>query len=257
MSAKILIFDLELSPALGYLWGLFDQTIAVNQIYRDWFVMSWAAKWRGEPRIFYQDQRNAKNIEDDKKILLELWKLLDAADVVITQNGIRFDEKKVNARFIIHGIAPPSPYRHIDTLRLAKKRFGFTSNKLEYLSDKLCPETKKDAHKEYPGFELWRACLAGDGRAWKEMERYNRQDVIATEAVFERLAPWGIGIDLNVYSEDTIVRCQCGVSNLQKRGFLHTGTGKFQRYQCMQCGAWRSSKVNLLSPEKKKSLRMP
>jgi len=54
------------------------------------------------------DQRYAKNIEDDSGILREIWKMLDEADIVITQNGRKFDQKKLNARFILNGFKPPS-----------------------------------------------------------------------------------------------------------------------------------------------------
>src|ERR1700722_10331801 len=145
---KVLLFDIETAPIIGYVWGLWDQTVGLNQIKSDWHLLSWSAKWLDDPasKVMYMDQRNEKNIENDKNILKALWKLLDAADVVITQNGIRFDSKKVNARFILNGMKPPSSYKHIDTCKIASRVFGFTSNKLEYLTDKLNTKYKKLKH---------------------------------------------------------------------------------------------------------------
>ena len=53
------------------------------------------------------------------------------------------DNKKLNARFMLNGMQPPSSFRNIDTKILAKRYFGFTSNKLAYLTDKLCKKYKK------------------------------------------------------------------------------------------------------------------
>jgi DNA polymerase elongation subunit (family B) len=255
MKPKILIFDVETAPILGYVWNLFDQNIALNQIKSDWHLLSWSAKWLGEKKVMYMDQRGAKDVSDDRKILAKLWELLDEADVVLTQNGKKFDVRKVNARFILQGFRPPSPYRHIDTLQLAKKHFGFTSNKLAYMSEKLCTKFKKSEHKKFPGFELWKACLAGNIQAWKEMEHYNKQDVLSLEELYLKLAPWGTGgVDLSVHDDLQAPICNCGSIRLQSRGYAFSSVGKFKKYQCQECGAWMQSKHNLLPKNKRKTL---
>lgn len=260
--AKILVFDLETAPLIANVWALWDQNVALNQIVSDWHLLSWAAKWIGNPKVMYMDQRNAKDMTDDSKILAVLWKLLDEADIVVAQNGQAFDCKKVNARFIMAGMNPPSPYKIIDTMLLAKKHFAFTSNKLEYMSDKLCKKHKKLKHAKFAGFELWAACLKGDLKAWEEMERYNKADVLATEELYEKLAPWGIpGVDGNVFHDAIELRCRniaCGNATLKKRGRLVNRSGVFQKYQCSSCGAWCSdtgAAKNLLSKEKMKSIK--
>jgi uncharacterized protein YprB with RNaseH-like and TPR domain len=252
---RVLLFDIETAPILGYVWGLFDQNIGLNQVHKDWHVLSWSAKWLDQKTIMYQDQRTAKVIEDDSKILKGIWNLLDEADIVITQNGKSFDVKKLNARFVFHGFKPPSSFRHIDVLRLARKYFGFTSNKLEYMTHKLNKQYKKLTHGKFAGFELWKQCLAGNQAAWKEMERYNKYDVLALEELYTKLIPWDSSLDFNVYSEGLDPVCKCGSTDFLKRGFFYSSVGKFQRYRCNTCGAETRSKTNLLSIEKKKSLR--
>ncbi len=130
MKPKILIYDIETSPLETYTWGIYDQNVSVNQIKKDWHLLSFAAKWFGEKEVTYYDQRRAKDVSNDKALLERLWRLLDESDIVITQNGKQFDQKKVYARFLFHGMLPPSPSRHIDTKQLAKRNFGFTSNSL-------------------------------------------------------------------------------------------------------------------------------
>lgn len=254
---KVLLFDIETAPILGYVWRLFDQNVALNQIHNDWYVLSWAAKWLGEPakNTMYMDQRAAKDIENDKTILKGIWKLLDEADIVVTQNGKSFDQKKLNARFILQGMSPPSSFRHIDTHRLAKKHFGFTSNKLEYMTDKLCVKYKKLKHGKFAGFQMWKEVLNGNIEAWKEMEKYNKYDVLSLEELYNKLIPWDNQIDFNIYHDDLEHVCKCGSKEFKKQGWYYTNTAKYQRYRCKSCGAESRDKVNQLTKEKLESLR--
>jgi DNA polymerase III epsilon subunit-like protein len=253
---KVLIFDIETAPILGYVWGLWDNNVALNQIHSDWHILSWSAKWLKSPEaeVMYLDQRGKKNIEDDKAILQKIWQLLDEADVVITQNGKNFDQKKLNARFILNGFQPPSSFKHIDTLQIAKKHFGFTSNKLAYMSDKLCVKYKKLDHAKFSGFELWKECLAGNLEAWNEMEVYNKHDVLALEELYEQLIPWDNSVNFNLYHDGVDNVCKCGSAAFIKNGYYYTNAGKFQKYRCKGCGHETRNKQNLLSKEKKDSL---
>lgn len=255
---KVLIFDIETAPILGYVWSLWEQNVALNQIAADWCVLSWSAKWLhdSEDKVMYMDQRNAKNIEDDRKILQEIWNLLDQADVVITQNGKKFDQKKLNARFILNGFPPPSSYKHIDTKIIAQRHFAFTSNRLEYMSEKLCTKHKKSKHAKFSGFEMWRQCMAGNREAWSEMERYNKLDVLSLEELYKKLAPWDSSINFNIYSDSVENTCRCGSADFIRNGFYYTNIGKYQRYKCKKCGAETRDRQNVLSKEKKESIRM-
>jgi hypothetical protein len=235
---KILALDIETSPIVSYTWGLFDQNVALNQVKEDWSVLAWCAKWVGS-----------------KKVMQEIWHLLDEADIVLTQNGKKFDIKKLNARFIINGMRPPSSFKQIDTLRIARKVFGFTSNKLEYMSNTLGLKHKKLKVKKFPGFDLWSECLKGNIEAWKEMERYNKSDVLALEELYKKLIPWDNSVNFNLYSRDNVTRCTCGSTNFIKNGYFYGAAGRYQRYKCSDCGSEIRDKQNLLSKEKKKSLK--
>jgi len=127
---------------------------------------------------------------NDKAIMQELWKLMDEADIICWQNGNAFDRKKINARFIAHGLGAPSQYKMIDTLLLARSNFSFFSNKLQHLSGMFAKKNKKDSHSDFPGFKLWDECLKGNIKAWNSMKKYNIIDVLALEEVFLALAPY-------------------------------------------------------------------
>lgn len=255
---KVLLFDIETAPILGYVWGLWENNLSLNQIKSDWYVLAWAAKWLGEPanQIMYMDQRKAKNIEDDTKILKGIWDLLDEASVVITQNGKQFDEKKLNARFILNGFKPPSSFKHIDTRQIAKRKFGFTSNKLEYMTHKLNKKYKKQRHLEFSGFELWTECLAGNLKAWKEMEKYNKYDVLSLEELYIKLQPWDNSFNPNLYEDEISLMCGCGSQDFVKNGYKYTSIGKYQRYCCKSCGAETRDRNNIFSKDKIKSLKV-
>jgi hypothetical protein len=253
---KVLLFDVETAPILAYCWSIWDQNIGLNQIKSDWYVIAWCAKWLGDTKVMYQDQRKAKNIEDDSNLLEGIWKLLDEADVVITQNGKHFDQKKLNARFVLNGYQPPNHYKHIDTKEIASKRFGFTSNKLEYMTDKLCTKYKKLKHEKFPGFELWAECLKGNKQAWDEMEKYNKHDVLALEELYNKLAPWDSTVNFNLYHDDIDNICSCGSTQFHKRGFIYTAVSKFQCYRCSRCGKELRGRINQFTQVKRASLRV-
>ena len=245
---RVLVFDIETAPILAYVWETRDQNIALNQIKSDWYVIAWSAKWLGDPpsKIMYQDQRHAKNMEDDRSILKPLWELLDQADIVVTQNGKNFDSPKLNARFISHGMRPPSPYKHLDTYQIVSRAAKFTSNKLEYLTEKLCKKYKKLAHKKFPGFSLWTECLKGNIKAWDEMKRYNIHDVLATEEFYMKIRSWAPTTAPTVYQVENLAsQCPtCGKKGvMQKRGLLRTKVTAFQRYQCQSCGSWTKERI--------------
>jgi uncharacterized protein YprB with RNaseH-like and TPR domain len=221
--------DIETSPIEAYTWGTYDQNIGLDMIKKDWSILSWAAKRQDSKRILQMDVENLT----EQEMLAGMWAILEDADVIVTQNGKKFDEKKLNARFIAHGFGPPSSYLHIDTLRIAKKYFAFTSNKLEYMAKFLGTKHQKLKHKEFPGFELWEQCLQGNKAAWREMRKYNKYDVIVLEEVYDKLIAWEPGAR-------TPERCSCGSMEFNENGYHIRASGlRVKRYRCANkdCGA--------------------
>lgn len=236
---RVLIFDIETSPITAYVWGLKDQNIGLNQIVKDWHVMAWGAKWLGEKQVMYLDTQ----LTNERHLLACIRSLLDDADIVITQNGKSFDSRKLNARFIHYGMTPPSPYRHIDTYLLVKQAADFTSNKLEYLTDKLCVKYKKLSHSKFPGMSLWTECLKGNKQAWAEMKRYNIHDVLSTEELYNRIKAWGPQNMPKLFLNPST--CSICGSKAQRRGKELKGKTLVQRIQCQNptCGKWGTEAV--------------
>lgn len=259
-SARIVTLDIETAPITAYVWGLFKQFVGLEQIIHDWSILSVTWKWLGDTKIHYVDTYEggkAKDIRDDSKLLLKLWEVLDEADIVVTQNGIQFDIKKINARFIEAGMSPPSPFRQVDTKVEAVKVARFTSNKLAWLA-KVVNGSAKDKHAEFPGFELWAECLKRNPKAWAAMKKYNPIDVIETEALYLRLRPWIVGHPNvgNFLSLDEPTCPKCGSENVQQRGWARTQTGLYKRMKCMDscCGGWSRTRYTENTIAERKAL---
>lgn len=254
MSAKILVLDIETSPLEVRVWSLGDQHVGSDQITKDWHLMSFAAKWLGSKKVIYEDQRNVKNISNDKVLCKTLWRLLDEADVVIGQNSKRFDIKKINARFLYHNMKPPSTYKQIDTLISSRKSFALTSHKLAYMSKTYNEKYTKQEHREFPGMSLWDACLDGNTRAWNIMKEYNIHDVLATEEFYRTIAPWDTSVNLALYHNNPADRCNCGSTKFQQNGFHYSPSGKYQRLRCAKCGAEGRRNKNLFTQEQRRGI---
>lgn len=261
MSKPIIVgLDIETSPIIAYVWGTFKQFVGLNQIIRDWTILSFSAidleDLNTPAKYRYKDVSKQKDFYDDRDIVLALWEELDRADIIIVQNGVKFDIRKINARFLTHGLPPPRPYKLVDTMLEARKIAALTSNKLEWLTAVLAPEDKKDKHNEFPGFELWGECLKGNKKAWRVMQKYNPQDVVGMLRVYLRLRPFIVGHpNVAVYEPSDVTACpKCGSEDVQERGWAYTQTGKYKRIRCSSCHGWSRTRYTENTVAERKAL---
>ncbi len=236
---KILMLDLETAPNRVYTWGLWNQNISLSQIEESGYTLCWAAKWLNKNEIHYSSLRDGK-----KEMLLTIYDMIDQADIVIHYNGTKFDMPILNQEFISMGWSPPSPVIEVDLLKVVRKRFRLTSNKLDYVANYLGLGGKL----KHKGMSLWRDVMANDPSAWVIMENYNKQDIKLLEKLYLRLIPWisnhpNYGLFLN-NKEKTCPNC--GSTSLQKRGKSYTNTLTYQRYRCNDCGSWSKDRYTNL-----------
>jgi uncharacterized protein YprB with RNaseH-like and TPR domain len=179
---RIVLFDLETSALEGDAWVPYKATLI--DVTKDWTLLSFAYKELGHKNIKVVT-REAQS--SDKEITGKLWEALIGADLLIAHNGDRFDIRKANAKFLEHFLPPPFNRRNtIDTLKVAKRNFALTSNKLTDIA-KLLRVGEKLATG---GYELWRAVKRGSPAAWRRLAKYNRHDIILLEKVYLRMQPW-------------------------------------------------------------------
>ena len=254
---RILLFDVENAPNIAYTWALYQDINSMKFIKENWFMMCWCAKWLGDKKVHSSALPDfdyyKKHPKCDRLIMKALRKLLDEADIVIAHNGARFDVRKANARFIVHGIEPPSPYRIIDTLKEARKHFMFTSNRLDDLG-RILGVGRKIATG---GFELWVECLEGNKTAWNKMVKYCKQDVLLLERVYKKLLPYMTSHpNLSIYLSKQFAVCgSCGSGNIMKNGHVYTQASKYQRYKCKDCYSSGRYVTNVNKKDMKKQTR--
>jgi len=232
---KILFLDLETTPNLAHVWGLWNQNIAISQLVAPTDVICFGARWYGSKQVIF------KSIHHDgrKAMLDEMHHVMDEADIIVGWNSQSFDVKHMHREFLQHGYTPPSPHKDLDLMRVVKQQFRMPSNKLDYVAQ-LLEVGKKTPHT---GFQLWLDCMAGDEKAWKLMKKYQMQDVNLLVDLYEKLKPW-IKTGPNIAAHlDLLIGCRnCGSTHLQSRGTITNGKGRYQRYRCMTCGTWNRGK---------------
>lgn len=214
-----------------YVWGLWDQNVAINQIVEAGKTLCWSTKELGK-----KEQQFHSTLEGDDVMLESLYTTIDTTDVIVTYNGKKFDLPTVYQEFAIRDMKPPMPSHHIDLYQVVRKNFRLPSYKLDYVA-KVFGIGRKMRHK---GMDLWTECMNGDEKAWKIMEAYNKQDVKLLAKLYKVLLPW-IQNHPNhaLYSETGTDRPRCTNCNSTKvhsHGTTKTKTGVYKRYRCESCG---------------------
>lgn len=189
-----------------------------------------------------------------KVMITAIHKLLEKADAVVHYNGCKFDIPTLNKEFILMGLNPPSNYKEIDLLRVARARFKFQSNKLDFVAQALGVGTKI----KHKGMDLWKGCMDKDERSWRLMEKYNKKDVLLLEQVYKRMLPWIKNHpNYGLYTDSDRPVCRnCGSSKVIKKGMEYTAVGKYQRFKCRDCGThMRGATLQNTAAERKRLLR--
>jgi hypothetical protein len=235
---RILLYDLETSPYIGFTWGPKWEANIIEFI-AERQIISIAWKFLGEKKVhvkalpdFPEYKTNPKS---NKQLMQFIHELFEEADITVGHNVIDFDDKVANTDFLIHKLTPPPPHKRVDTLKILRAIFAFASNKL----DDACVRLGIGKKVPHPGFKMWLGCLNGEAWAWALLKKYNRGDVILLEKLYLRLRPWAAQHPSMIPTDRAVFACpKCESSHLQGRGFIRTTTGERQRFQCQECGAW-------------------
>ncbi len=231
---RILFWDIETSHNLVAVFRLFGEDyIGHDNLLQERYIICGAWRWDGEKKVHgvsvLDDPKRFKaDPHDDKHVVQTLHDVLMQADIVVAHNGDKYDTKFYAARALYHGVDALPPIASVDTLKVAKSRFLFNNNRLDYLGQFLGLGRKKPTPRG-----LWLDVLRGDAKAIRVMLSYNKQDVVLLEAVYRKLAP---------YTKVPVVRetgCpRCGSKDVQARGVSRTIARTYPRFQCQACGGW-------------------
>jgi len=251
MNPVIKTIDIETAPKLAYVWKFWRENISPKQLVKHSYIMSYASKTLGDELVHYKETRT----EDDEAVVAALVKELDECDIVVGHNIKGFDLPTIRSRAVAYGMKPWSPVKVIDTYQVAKRVFRFERNSLAEVARALGVAPKGD-HVEFPGFALWAECLAGNPDAWREMRKYNIQDVVTNEQVYKALLPWIPNHPniANLRDEEKLVCPKCGGNHIHYRGYYYTQVGKYHRFQCQDCGGWGRTRYTVKDKAKAKLL---
>lgn len=232
-----LFFDIEVSFNLGMFWTSgFKVSLGPENIIKERAIICICYKWEDEKDVSWLTW-DAKQC--DKKMLEKFVKIANTADELVGHNGDKFDLAWIRTRCLFHGIGMFPNYTTIDTLKIARSKFKFNSNKLNYIAKFL-----GIGQKIHTDFDLWkRIVLDKDKVAMDKMVKYCKMDVILLEKVYKHLAThiapkthYGV-----IFGQDRGTCQECGSNELIRHLQRINASGiKKIVYQCKTCGKYNT-----------------
>lgn len=230
---KILFIDIETSPAICYTYDLFQPVISHKQIISPSRIICFSAQWSTSKKTLFHSEYH----DTREGMLKALYDLLDEADVVVGYNSKRFDTPWIEGELLVEGFGRPSPFKQIDLYQVVKQHARFLSKKLDYVSERLLGDKKIDVNTMMLAIECVYGPEEDREKAWNKMRRYSKKDTALMLPLFDILRPY-IKMPHPVNESDPNSCHTCGSTNLQRRGYSLTLTGRYQRFACQDCGSW-------------------
>lgn len=250
MTARIAILDIETAPTRAFAWRMWKENLGVDHVERDGYVLCGVAKFLHEkkPRKLSLPETKRAHKEDDYAVVKFCWEIMNEADIVVAHNAKGFDIPVLNARFMANGFTPPSPYRIVDTLLVARKKFKFPHASLDGIARYL-----GKGRKDKTDFSLWVGCMEGDPKAWRKMVNYCVKDVLILEDIYKMMVPWiDTHPNMGLYDGDTRPACpKCGSHSVSWQGYHRTLTQVYHSFRCNKCGGWGRERTTCLEKDKK------
>lgn len=250
---RVLFIDFETLPSTAVVFGRFKINLSPKHIIEEGNQIV-SASW-----CFMHDEditgvvmtANEAKVRDDSRIVASVYEVLQQADIVVAQNGDRFDLPLFKTRCVVNNFPPVKKFKTVDTLKIAKQ-LKFDSNSLDSVASALGLGSKIS----HSGIKLWVDCMNGEHEALQEMLEYNRQDVRLLREVYMKLRAYDARHpNLAAYYNDDKSRCPvCGSQDVYLTGnSVFTAVSEFQEVSCGDCGHRSRTRVNLTSKEKRAS----
>ena len=251
---KILLLDLENAASEALVFGRFNQNLSQDHIITEGgWLLTYAYKWLGENGIYSSViEPEEAIIQDDSRLVTELWELMEQADFVVAHNSYGHDIPLLKARIIINGLPPVRKNRIIDSLAIARE-FKFNSRKL----DSLCHALGIGRKIENSGIKLWKNCQAGDVEAIETMREYNVGDVELLEELYLLIRPYSNKHpNIAAYYQGDKLRCNiCCSEDVSPTGnTVLTNVNSFEEYVCNDCQARFKHPKSLMSKNQRENI---
>jgi len=192
-SANILYIDLEVSKSQFWNYGVKVPSgrLNPNDIEKKYYIICWGASYTKNEKVWGDcvttDEAMSwslgKNPNPDARILDRLRDLMRSADIIAGHNVDAYDMKRANTRFLLNQIEPVIGKKTVDTLKIARSKFAFESNRLDDICFDLGLRGKYDVSNE----DWLRIVRTGDAKTLRKIYRYNKNDVTEGKEVLTRL----------------------------------------------------------------------
>jgi RNase P subunit RPR2 len=250
MTPKRLIFDIEVSPNIGWFWKPeYYMRVHHDNIILPGAIICICWKWSGKRKVYALTWDRKHN---ERRMLKTFIKEMNKADELVTHNGDKFDILWLRTRCLVNNVAMMPDYISIDTYKMAKSGFNFMSNKLSHIA-KVCGLGEK---LDTGGAKLWKQVLMGETElenkdfwdrlilgnnpaALKKMVRYCKRDVVLLERVWDKMNPYVKS--KSHFGGGTNTCPECGSTRLLVNRHRVTAAGsKRVTFQCRNCGKYHS-----------------
>jgi len=232
-----LFFDIETSPNIGLFWEAgYKKNIDYSNIIKERSIICICYKWEDEKEVYglTWDKK-----QSDKKMLQEFIQVANQATEMVGHNGDKFDLAWIRTRCLFHGIEMFPKYTTIDTLKVARSKFKFNSNRLNYIAGYLGIGSKIKTE-----FDLWKSILMDNDKvAMEKMVKYCKHDVVLLEKVFKHLnthieAKSHYGVLFGAYRGTCP---ECGSDDLIRSTVRTTATGIVKvMLKCKTCNKYHT-----------------
>ena len=229
---KRLFFDIETSPNIGLFWTAgYKQNISHDNIIKERAIICICYKWANDDKIY---SLTWDVNQDDKKMLEQFVQIANEADELVGHNGDKYDLAWIKTRCLYHNIPMFPNYVTIDTLKQARSKFKFNSNKLDYIGKFLGL-----GEKIHTSFNLWKdIVLNKDKQALEDMVTYCKGDVELLEKIYNKMSSYfPHKTHFGVLNGEEKYSCpECGHEDMRfsQRRYTASGTARIQ-LQCNKC----------------------
>jgi DNA polymerase elongation subunit (family B) len=228
---KRLFFDLEVSPNIGFFWKAgYKLNIGYENIITEGGIICSCYKWEGEKEVYHLTWDKKQS---DKQLLRSLIAVLNEADEIVAHNGDKFDHAWLRTRCLYHRIDMFPAYTTIDTLKVARSKFRFNSNRLDYIAQYLGVGAKLKTE-----YGWWKdIVLKKCEKSMNNMVKYCKEDVRVLERVY--------------------VEMKNHIPVKMHHAILQGGNEGYSKRDCPECGghshiqATRTTKLGFLRRQRK------
>lgn len=247
---KTLIYDIEVSPCLGWFWGTGKTSIGAHQILRPGKIICISYRFTDWPEgkvehLRWKPKRRNNRFSvpyTDKYLVKEFAKIAEEADIIVGHNGDNFDKKWINTRLAYYGFPTLEHVLTEDTLKQVRQQFRLPSFRLDFVCK----------YFNIPGklstvTGLWQKIVFEDKPEYlDEMVAYCDQDVLILDQLYKRIYPYvKHRINRGIYNGEINICPRCGSKHRESKGHTYTTMGKFKSWLCKNCGHRYRDGVNL------------